>query len=50
MARRLDRGCHTNDPDLADSLDSERVKAVRLTDEDDVEIGDVRVDRHQIVA
>jgi NAD(P)-dependent dehydrogenase (short-subunit alcohol dehydrogenase family) len=45
-----DGGRHTHDPDLAEALDPEGAEPVRLADEDDVEVGHVRVDRDQVVA
>ena len=45
-----DGGGHTYYPDLADPLDPHCIEAIRLTDENDVETGNIRVDRNQVVA
>ncbi|MDT5000087.1 MAG: hypothetical protein QOK12_2192, partial [Mycobacterium sp.] len=45
-----DGGRHADDPDLAETLGPDGAELIRLADEDDVEVGHVRVDRNQVVA
>src|SRR4051812_12516233 len=50
----VDRICdsrgHANDSDFAETLDPYRAERVRLADENDVDVGHVRIDGDQVVA
>ncbi len=45
-----DGWCDAHDGDLADALDSDGVRRVRLTAEDHVDVGDVGIDGDKVVA
>jgi hypothetical protein len=44
-----DGGSHAHEADLVDAFNADGVESVRLADEEHVHVGDVSVDRHQIV-